>query len=99
MTPLFTHGQNFCHGQLCLYVWLAVAATLLSLLGLLMHTLWQHKQLLADIHRRQAREQRIRQAQLNQTSMHQVPLHQAPLHQAPLQQAPQHIANLQEKRP
>lgn len=104
MTPLFTHGQNFCHGQLCLYVWLAVAATLLSLLGLLMHTLWQHKQLLADIHRRQAREQRIRQAQLNQTSLHQSPLQQSPLHQSLLQQsllqqAPQHIANLQEKRP
>lgn len=110
MTPAFhSWAEFFAMGNYAFYVWLAVAATLLSLLGLLMHTLWQHKQLLADIHRRQAREQRIRQAQLNQTSMHQVPLyqsplqqsplHQAPLHQAPLQQAPQHIANLQEKRP
>ncbi|EEP90383.1 Heme exporter protein D [Yersinia kristensenii ATCC 33638] len=52
-------------GGYAFYVWLAVAATLLSLLGLWAHTLWQHKQLLADIQRREAREQRIRQA--NQT--------------------------------
>ncbi len=100
MTPAFhSWAEFFAMGNYAFYVWLAVAATLLSLLGLLMHTLWQHKQLLADIHRRQAREQRIRQAQLNQTSLHQSLLQQSPLHQSPLQQAPQHIANLQEKRP
>ncbi|CNC36366.1 heme exporter protein CcmD [Yersinia pseudotuberculosis] len=105
MTPAFhSWAEFFAMGNYAFYVWLAVAATLLSLLGLLMHTLWQHKQLLADIHRRQAREQRIRQAQLNQTSLHQSPLQQSPLHQSLLQQsllqqAPQHIANLQEKRP
>lgn len=50
MTPAFhSWAEFFAMGNYAFYVWLAVAATLLSLLGLLMHTLWQHKQLLADI--------------------------------------------------
>ncbi|CFR17437.1 heme exporter protein CcmD [Yersinia kristensenii] len=66
MNPAF-HSWTafFAMGGYAFYVWLAVAATLLSLLGLWAHTLWQHKQLLADIQRREAREKRIRQA--NQT--------------------------------
>lgn len=63
MNPAFhSWAAFFAMGGYAFYVWLAVAATLLSLLGLWAHTLWQHKQLLADIQRREAREQRIRQA-------------------------------------
>ncbi|MFL4556489.1 heme exporter protein CcmD [Yersinia kristensenii] len=66
MNPAFNSwAAFFAMGGYAFYVWLAVAASLLSLLGLWVHTLWQHKQLLADIQRREAREQRIRQA--NQT--------------------------------
>ncbi|AJJ63045.1 heme exporter protein CcmD [Yersinia aldovae] len=69
MTPAFDSWMAFfMMGGYAFYVWLAVAVTVLSLLGLWVHTCWQHKQLLADIQRRQAREQRIRQAQLNQTN-------------------------------
>ncbi|KEY60114.1 heme exporter protein CcmD [Serratia sp. DD3] len=52
----------FAMGGYGFYVWLAVAVTLLSLLGLLTHTLWQRKQLLVEIRRQAAREQRIRQS-------------------------------------
>ncbi|WP_145538824.1 heme exporter protein CcmD [Yersinia kristensenii] len=70
MNPAFhSWAAFFAMGGYAFYVWLAVAATLLSLLGLWVHTLWQHKQLLADIQRREAREQRIRQA--NQISTQQ----------------------------
>ncbi|CNI05945.1 heme exporter protein CcmD [Yersinia pekkanenii] len=63
MNPAFdSWAAFFAMGGYAFYVWLAVAATLLSLFGLWLHTVWQHKQLLADIQRRQAREQRIRQA-------------------------------------
>ena len=50
-------------GGYAFYVWLAVAATLISLLGLVAHTVWQRRRLLAEIGRRQARERRIRHAQ------------------------------------
>ncbi|MGQ9883340.1 heme exporter protein CcmD [Serratia marcescens] len=46
----------FAMGGYAFYVWLAVAATLISLLGLVAHTVWQRRQLLAEIGRRQARE-------------------------------------------
>ncbi|PVZ81969.1 heme exporter protein CcmD [Serratia sp. S1B] len=52
----------FAMGGYGFYVWLAVAVTLFSLLGLLTHTWWQRKQLLAEIRRQAAREQRIRQS-------------------------------------
>lgn len=52
----------FAMGGYGFYVWLAVAVTLFSLLGLLMHTLWQRKQLFVEIRRQVAREQRIRQS-------------------------------------
>ncbi|QHB31975.1 heme exporter protein CcmD [Yersinia canariae] len=71
MNPAFNSwAAFFAMGGYGFYIWLAVAASLLSLLGLWVHTLWQHKQLLADIQRREAREQRIRQA--NQTQGEQV---------------------------
>ncbi|CNI64606.1 MULTISPECIES: heme exporter protein CcmD [Yersinia] len=63
MKPAFNSwAEFFAMGGYALYVWLAVAATLLSLLCLWGHTRWQYKQLLADIQRREAREQRIQQA-------------------------------------
>ncbi len=55
----------FAMGGYAFYVWLAVAATVLSLLGLLIHTLWQRKQLLAEVSRQESRERRIRQSQLS----------------------------------
>jgi heme exporter protein D len=53
----------FAMGGYAFYVWLAIAATLISLSGLVAHTVWQRRQLLAEIGRRQARERRIRHAQ------------------------------------
>lgn len=64
MNAAFDSWQAFfAMGGYAFYVWLAVAATLLPLLGLLVHTLWQRKQLLNEVGRRQARERRIRQSQ------------------------------------
>ncbi|WP_392433983.1 heme exporter protein CcmD [Yersinia sp. HM-2024] len=69
MNPAFNSwAAFFAMGGYAFYVWLAIAATVLSLLGLWICTVWQHKQLLADIQRREAREQRIRQA--NQAQNH-----------------------------
>lgn len=58
----------FAMGGYAFYVWLAVAATLLPLLGLLIHTLWRRKQLLAEVRRQQSRERRIRQSQQKTTT-------------------------------
>ncbi|MDW5499138.1 heme exporter protein CcmD [Pseudomonas lundensis] len=64
MNAAFTSWQAFfAMGGYAFYVWLAVAVTLLSLLGLVGHTFWQRRQLLDEIGRRQARERRIRQSQ------------------------------------
>ncbi|CAI1532814.1 MULTISPECIES: heme exporter protein CcmD [Serratia] len=64
MNAAFTSWQAFfAMGGYAFYVWLAVAVTLLSLLGLVAHTFWQRQQLLDEIGRRQARERRIRQSQ------------------------------------
>lgn len=69
MNPAFNSwAAFFAMGGYAFYVWLAVAATLLSLLGLWAHTRWQHKQLLADIQRREAREKRIQQANHSQSN-------------------------------
>ncbi|MGE4798785.1 heme exporter protein CcmD [Yersinia hibernica] len=71
MNPAFNSwAAFFAMGGYGFYVWLAVAAALLSLLGLWGHTRWQYHQLLADIQRREAREQRIRQ--VNQSQRDQV---------------------------
>lgn len=64
MKLAFSSWQDFfAMGGYAFYIWLAVALTLLPLLALMLHTIWQRRQLLAEIRRRQAREQRIRQAQ------------------------------------
>lgn len=52
----------FAMGGYAFYVWLSVSVTLLSLVGIVIHTVWYRRQLLADIRRRQSREQRIRQS-------------------------------------
>ncbi|TQI81501.1 heme exporter protein D [Serratia fonticola] len=63
MSAAFDSWQAFfAMGGYAFYVWLAVAATLLSLLGLFIHTLWQRKQLLAEVSRQASRERRIRQS-------------------------------------
>lgn len=63
MNAAFDSWQAFfAMGGYAFYVWLAVAATLLPLLGLVLHTFWQRKQLLNEVGRRQARERRIRQS-------------------------------------
>ncbi|MFK3839352.1 MULTISPECIES: heme exporter protein CcmD [Serratia] len=64
MNAAFSSWQAFfAMGGYAFYVWLAVSITLLSLLGLVVHTFWQRRQLLGEIGRRQARERRIRQSQ------------------------------------
>jgi heme exporter protein D len=69
MNVAFSSWQAFfAMGGYAFYVWLAVAATLLSLLGLLVHTLWQRKQLLAEVGRQASRERRIRQSQQSKQS-------------------------------
>lgn len=71
MTPAFSSWQDFwAMGGYAFYVWLAVAATLLPLLGLMLHTIWQRKQLIQEIKRRVAREQRIQQAEQNKEMNH-----------------------------
>ncbi len=52
----------FAMGGYAFYVWLSVIVTLSSLIGIVIHTVWYRRQLLADIRRRQSREQRIRQS-------------------------------------
>lgn len=61
MSPAFTSwAAFFAMGGYAFYVWLAVVATFLSLVGLIAHTLWRHRQLLNGIRRQQARAQRMR---------------------------------------
>ncbi|MDR0806747.1 MAG: heme exporter protein CcmD [Enterobacteriaceae bacterium] len=60
MTPAFSSWQAFfAMGGYGLYVWIAVASALISLLALVWHTRWQRKTLLTEIQRRKSREARI----------------------------------------
>ncbi|WAT01543.1 heme exporter protein CcmD [Rouxiella chamberiensis] len=52
----------FAMGGYAFYVWLSVIVTLAALIGIVAHTVWHRRQLLAEIRRRQSREQRIRQS-------------------------------------
>ena len=52
----------FAMGGYALYVWLAVGVTIATLALLAGHTLWQRRNLLAQVRRQQARERRIRAA-------------------------------------
>ncbi len=62
MSPAFSSwAAFFAMGGYAFYVWLAVAATLLPLAALIIHTLWRRRALLSEIRRQQARLLRIRQ--------------------------------------
>ncbi|MCX2943796.1 heme exporter protein CcmD [Rahnella perminowiae] len=64
MSPAFSSWHDFfAMGGYAFYVWLSVAATLLSLVVLVAHTFIQHRQILGEVRRRQAREKRISQSQ------------------------------------
>ncbi|QCR35427.1 heme exporter protein CcmD [Nissabacter sp. SGAir0207] len=52
----------FAMGGYAFYVWLSVAVTLLALLALVLHTVWQRHRLIDAIRRREARAARIRHA-------------------------------------
>lgn len=63
MKPAFSSWEAFfAMGGYHFFVWLAVIFTLLPLCGLLLHTFWQRRRLLAEIRQRHARERRIRAA-------------------------------------
>lgn len=63
MSPAFSSWHDFfAMGGYAFYVWLSVAATLISLIALVVHTRVQHRQILDDVKRRQAREKRINQS-------------------------------------
>ena len=64
MSPAFSSWHDFfAMGGYAFYVWLSVAVTLISLLVLVAHTFVQHRQILGEVRRRQAREKRIFQSQ------------------------------------
>ncbi|MBK4715917.1 MULTISPECIES: heme exporter protein CcmD [Tenebrionibacter/Tenebrionicola group] len=66
MQSAFASWQAFAAmGGYAFYVWLAVAATLISLIALVGHTIMQRRALLADVRRQASREQRIRAARQN----------------------------------
>ena len=54
--------EFFLMGGYAFYVWLSVSITLLSLLGLVAHTCWQRRRVLAEIRQKQSRDRRIRAA-------------------------------------
>ncbi|AUX73271.1 heme exporter protein CcmD [Erwinia pyrifoliae] len=69
MTPAFSSWQDFfAMGGYALYVWLAVAFTLIPLAALVVHTCWQRRRLLDDIRQRRAREQRIQAAKVKKAT-------------------------------
>jgi heme exporter protein D len=69
MTPAFSSWHAFfAMGGYAFYVWLAVACTLLPLVGLTLHTLLLRRRLLAEIRQRDARERRIRAAKSKKTA-------------------------------
>ena len=69
MTPAFSSWRDFlAMGGYGFYVWLAVGFTLLSLAVLVVHTLWQRRQLLISVRQQQARECRIRAAKVKRAA-------------------------------
>ena len=61
MSPAFSSwAAFFAMGGYAFYVWLAIGATLAALAGLIIHTLWQRRTLLAAVRRQQARKARMR---------------------------------------
>ena len=69
MTPAFSSWPAFmAMGGYAFYIWLAVAATLLSLVLLVAQTLVARRQLLRAIRRQQARAERMRQSAARPTA-------------------------------
>ena len=69
MSSAFTSWSDFlAMGGYAFYVWLAVAFTLLPLLGLVFHSRYQHRAILRAVARHQAREQRVNAARQRQES-------------------------------
>lgn len=69
MMAAFSSWHDFlAMGGYGFYVWLAVSFTLLSLIALVAHTLWQRRQLLKSVRQYQARERRIRAAKMKQAA-------------------------------
>ncbi len=66
MQSAFANWQEFwAMGGYAFYVWLAVAATFISLIALVGQTFWQRRALLAEVRRQASRERRIRAVKQN----------------------------------
>ena len=69
MKPAFSSWPDFfAMGGYAFYVWLAVACTLIPLIGLVLHTFIQRHRLLEDIRQRQSRERRIKAARIKKAA-------------------------------
>lgn len=60
MKSAFASWHDFwMMGGYAFYVWLSVAVTLIALVALVLHTVWQRHALLAEVRRQASRERRI----------------------------------------
>lgn len=67
MIPAFSSWQDFwAMGGYAFYVWFSVIITFISLAGVVLHTCWQHRQIINNIARQQAREQRLQHMRVPQ---------------------------------
>lgn len=63
MTPAFASWNEFSQWRLRLFVWLAVAMTVIPLVILVVHSVMQHRAILRGVAQQRAREARLRAAQ------------------------------------
>ncbi|NDO79564.1 heme exporter protein CcmD [Citrobacter sp. NCU1] len=67
MTSAFASWSDFfAMGGYAFYVWLAVVMTLIPLVGLVAHTVLQHRAILLGVAQQNAREARMRAVQTQQ---------------------------------
>ncbi|MBJ9237812.1 heme exporter protein CcmD [Citrobacter braakii] len=65
MPPAFASWSDFfAMGGYALYVWLAVAMSLIPLVALVVHSALQHRAILRGVAQQRAREARMRAAQV-----------------------------------
>ena len=65
MTPAFASWSDFfAMGGYALYVWLAVAMSIVPLVALVLHSSLQHRAILRGVAQQRAREARMRAAQV-----------------------------------
>lgn len=65
MTPAFASWSDFfAMGGYALYVWLAVAMSIVPLVALVLHSALQHRVILRGVAQQRAREARMRAAQV-----------------------------------